>query len=302
MLMVLAGACERAPAPRANDTAAATPSAGGVLVEPPTVNYHGWPVEEAGPVLAVAVGSVETAVVVLPQYTDSTLGEGAPFDVDALQGLEVDLFAPSGFLGRARLRIIPSSPRPGCTGWPVAEIVSDSVLPPWTVALEAGHAIALEIDSLPALSPRDSAKVTADLARVASALPEDPRSPFRGLPFVVRSARRFSPEPGREAIVADVVRRLGIEADPRAEHLLLIVERPTGNPAARYEAVYVERAQGREETVETTELLAALLLGPERRPTLVLSRDYGDGTSYALLERGGDGRWRLRWSSAYAGC
>ena len=39
-----------------------------------------------------------------------------------------------------------------------------------------------------------------------------------------------------------------------------------------------------------------------RRPTLVVARDYGDGMAYALVERLGDARWAVRWSSAYAGC
>jgi hypothetical protein len=44
-----------------------------------------------------------------------------------------------------------------------------------------------------------------------------------------------------------------------------------------------------------------LLLGAERRPTLVVARDTGNGFSYALIERI-NGQWQRRWSSVYAGC
>ena len=54
--------------------------------------------------------------------------------------------------------------------------------------------------------------------------------------------------------------------------------------------------------LETTELLAVARTHGTRRLFILLQRYYGDGGSYALLERGAGGAWRLRWSSAYAGC
>ena len=46
----------------------------------------------------------------------------------------------------------------------------------------------------------------------------------------------------------------------------------------------------------------ALAAAMQRTPTLVIGREYGEGFSYALIERTGPKKWRLRWSSAYAGC
>ena len=307
LLLLLLGAalaCDREPAPPPNDTAPVGPPAGGDVPAPAAVSYNGWDVAEAGPLLAVAAGSVETAVLVLPQYTDSTLTGATALTADSLAPVSVDLFAPAGRVGGATLLPIEgAAPRAGCTSWPVARVqVPSGHVPPWNAAFSAGRAAPLPLDSLEALSTRDSARVAADVARVASALPEKSTSEFRGLPFVVRSARRFSPAPGTEAFVADVVRRLNQEDHPRTEHLVLVAERRAGVRGARYLPAYVERAEGVEETVEMTELLAAVLLGESRRPTLVLSRDYGDGTAYALLERVAEGKWRLKWSSAYTGC
>lgn len=301
--IVALGACDRAPQTSANDTTTAPPVTEGALANAPATSFNGWDVDEAGLVLAVAAGTVETAVVVLPQYTDSTLAATTRFDTGMVPELSMELFSPAGRLGTASLNLVPATPRAGCTGWPIARVIANNTgIPFWTVAFEAGHAEPVALDSIEALSSRDSARVAADVARLASTLPENSASPFRGLPFIVRSVRHFTPVPGVEAFVADIVRRLGLEANPRVEHLVLVAERPAGTPATRYEVAYSERVDGAEETIEMTELLAAVRLGDDLHPTLVLSRDYGDGTAYALLERVGAERWRLQWSSAYAGC
>jgi hypothetical protein len=54
--------------------------------------------------------------------------------------------------------------------------------------------------------------------------------------------------------------------------------------------------------VETTDILAVVRPVHDDRVYLLLSRDFGDGVSYALLEKLSTGAWHLRWSSAYAGC
>jgi hypothetical protein len=129
----------------------------------------------------------------------------------------------------------------------------------------------------------------------------DPSHPFHGLPFSVRTILRFRPEPGAEALVSDVVRRISTEANPREEHTLIVAERDT-LASARFQRVYSERAAGAEETVVASDALAMLHVGPAQRPTVVLRRDDGSGTVYALLERTGRAQWRVRWTSAYVGC
>jgi hypothetical protein len=305
-------ACDRRPrSAAANDTAAE----GSPAVEsgPPRptapLSTHGWRVAEAGPVLVVPTGSALRAQLVFPQYTDSTLTAGSSFATAPLAGDTVELFGPGGRGGRATLAD-PTGAGAGngagadaCIGWPQARIVpSQEPLSPWRAAFLAGHARALPLDSTIERAGPDSARLAADVARLSSALPQEDASPFRGLPFVVRDMRRFALD-GTQVLVADVVRRVNQEAQQQMEHTLLVAERPAGRPGASWTTAYHERTTGPEETLEMSEVLAAVLLGQAQRPTLVVGRDYGDGgMAYSLVERTGPARWRLRWSSAYSGC
>ena len=310
-------ACDRASQAPANDTAATVepsePVPPGAEPAPP-VGTNGWRLDEAGPGLVVPAASALRAQLVYPQFTDSTLTTAARFALADFGGATLDLFGPAGLVGRATLADPePPTPRapagapPGtpetCTAWPRARLVpATEPLQPWTVAFAAGRAEAIPLDSAAALAPADSARLAAEVARIASSAPEtraDSTSPFRGLPFVVREMRRFAPAPGVQAVAADVERRVNQEASQRVEHVLLVAERRATGP---WRAAFLERTAGAEETLELNTVLAAVLLGAERRPTLVVGRDYGDGTAYALVERLGDARWAVRWSSAYAGC
>jgi hypothetical protein len=169
------------------------------------------------------------------------------------------------------------------------------------VGFAAGSATAIPLDSIEDDPPADSARLAADVTRLAAALPGDTAPAFRSLPFAVRTARRFTPAPGVDAVVAQLVRKVNQEARPYEQQIVVVGERAAGSKG-KYSAVYFERVAGQEETIETSEVLAAVRLGPAGTPTLVLGRDYGDGTAFSLVERVGEGRWRLRWSSAYAGC
>ena len=89
------------------------------------------------------------------------------------------------------------------------------------------------------------------------------------------------------------------------QQILLVAERPApvaGTPAAPWTLAYHERDAGLEDELTATEVLAAVALGATRRPTLVLARAMPDGNRYSLLERTGDGAWRIRWSSVEGGC
>ena len=172
----------------------------------------------------------------------------------------------------------------------------------WTVAFEAGHAVELALDSIEGLSTADSARLAADIARIASALPGDTSAVFRGLPFVVNKAWRARIPTGQTVLTAVVVRNVNQEANPRQERILLIAEGDSGNASAnRFTPRYTERKVGLEETLETTDPIAMLLLGSDRHPTVIVTHDAGNGLSYALIERIG-GQWQRRWASTYAGC
>jgi hypothetical protein len=112
--------------------------------------------------------------------------------------------------------------------------------------------------------------------------------------------RRFQAY-GSSVVVAEIVRNVNQEAMPLQEHLLLIAERDS-SAAPTYVRSYYERAIGLEDAIETTDVLAVVRPVRDDRVYMLLSRDFGDGTSYALLERTPGGAWHLRWSSAYAGC
>jgi hypothetical protein len=157
------------------------------------------------------------------------------------------------------------------------------------------------IDSIEGLPSADSARLAADIARIASALPGDTSVAFRGLPFVVTKAWRARIPGGQTVLTAVVVRNVNQEANPRQERILLIAERDSGATASRYAPRYVERKVGLEETLETTDPISIVLLGADRHPTVVMARDAGNGLSYALIERIA-GEWQRRWASAYAGC
>ena len=89
------------------------------------------------------------------------------------------------------------------------------------------------------------------------------------------------------------------EANPRQERILLIAERDSAT--TRFTPRYTDRKVGLEETLETTDPIAIVLLGVDRHPAVIIARDAGNGLSYALVERIA-GQWQRRWASAYAGC
>ena len=308
------------------------PPAESTVVEtprPPSMN--GWDVDAAGSILVVPAMTAEPrAQLVFPQYTDSTLAPTTNFAMGRAEGMRVELFSQGGMVGTATLESpAPGEPpvrrsdtvgastgdstggsgstgdgaasAPSCTVWPTARVVPDSQpLPSWTVAFAEGRARPIHLDSITSLPSADSAWLAVEVARVASGLPQDTASALRGLPFVVHNVRLFSPDSGVEAFVATVVRRVNQEASQEAEQIFLLGERAAAGRVRSYSAAYTERVVGAEETLELSDVLAVVRLGG--RPTLVIGRDYGDGTAYALLERSSGGRWSIRWSSAYAGC
>jgi hypothetical protein len=304
-LLAVAAACTGSDAPPPRDTVTLTVPAV-VPAVTPTPSAVAWNDTVAGPALFVAGGNAQVAQLVFPEFTDSTLTDTSAFDLSRVTGARVDLFTRAGAVGGASLAAAPTLParEEECTSWPTARLALAQGAParPWTVGFLAGRATAIPLDSVETLPQPDSARVVAEIARLASALPNDTSPSFRGLPFVVLAARRFSPAPGVQALVAEVSRKVNQEARPREERILVVAERDSAVPPGRWVAAYSERVSDNEETIEASDVLAAVALGPSRTPTLVIGREYGEGFAYALVERVGSRRWRLRWSSAYAGC
>lgn len=273
-----------------------------------TATNVGWNAD-AGAVLLVAGDVPGLGEVIFPEVTDSTFGDSALMDLAPVRGAHVTLYSRRGEVGNATVvgedtTAQADSSDDACEDWPLVRLRNESRAPTaaWTVGLTAGHARSIPLDSIDHLPRADSLRLAADVAQLAAGLPDDTARAFRGLPFYVRTVRRFQPVPGVQALVADLSRRINQEADPREEQLLLVAERDSGKTDGPWHVGFSQRASGHEGTVETHDVLAALAVGAARRPTLVLGRYVGDGVAYALLERNGAGRWELRWVSAASGC
>jgi hypothetical protein len=311
VVVVAAGACkDKTPQPP-NDTTSpvvAPPESLPPVVAPVVL----WD-SAAGSAFLVVGSSPQEGGVVFPEFTSELTLDSASFDLTRLRNERVELFAGGRVVGEAVVGGMVREDARSCPAWPRARLSvpapgsrtdtkADAALPTWSVAFAAGRTTPIAFDSIESLSRADSARLAINVAKVASALPEDTSKAFRGLPFNVRSALRFSPAPGVEAFIAEVRRSLNLEADPRQEHLLIIGERNASEPGSSFTMAYFERSSGPEESVETTDVLAIVSIAGRATPSIILSRDFGDGVAYALLERQGSGKWTLRWTSAYAGC
>lgn len=310
-LVVLAGlACEHGQTRRRSAVAMRAATRDSTTASFVTASTTKWNDTVAGRDLFVAGANPTEAIDIMPRFTDTTLTSAPELDTVLARHPQVDLFARQGHVGTATLSAQAEGNFSGsCTTWPTAHVnTSDGPPPDWSVAFIAGHASALPMDSVPVLNAQDSAKRAAQIARVASALPNDTAESFRGVPFSLRDAHQFTLPSGDTVIAAEVVRRLNQEANPEEEHILIIMERdtvpgPNGAPP-QFIAAYSERTSGAEDDVETDEVLAGVLLGhgPRVTPTIVLDRDYGDGNAYTLIQRTAPRQWHPRWSSAYVGC
>lgn len=239
------------------------------------------------------------AGVVLPGLTDSTLASITKFELTGLDTIGVDLFNQQGLVGQTTLHVLSQRVDPsGCLNWPIGSFLTS---PPaaWRIGLESGQAMGLKLNLLATMHGSDSSRFVNDVLGAANSLNNAGDSVFHGLPFSVKSGSRIDGS-GVPAIVAEVVRKINEEANPREEHTLLVAEQPTSSSS--YGAVFTTRSSGREESLETTDVLAAVQLKSTKQAVIVISMDYEDGGKVGILERFADGTWKLRWKSAYAGC
>ena len=290
VLVLAAGGCERAKAPAASESAAATPT---VAPESSATESRstGWNAS-AGRLLLVAGSTPTAALVYLPDSATASA------EIAALpHPASVSLFSRAGTVQAADLPAVIDT-----TGCYTATL--NAAPPPraWNVGFVGGVVAAVRLDSTESLSHADSAALVIQVARLASALPNDPAGRFAGLPFVVRALWRFDIPGGNQVLVANTTRQINQEATPLQERSLVIAERKAGAADSAFATVYSERSYGDEETIESHDLVAAVLLGENRTPALVLSRDFGDSTAYAIVERGADGLWHARWVSARRRC
>lgn len=301
----MVAACERPRQPARADsgtTAAAPPATPPDTTTPPPPASM-WD-SSAGAVMLVHGDSPSEATVVFPRYTE--LFDTTKFSAVPLRAATFEVLDQSGQAHPVKATgLVPEDLPRDCASWPRATLVPGAgarELPAWSVGFVTGSAKPIPLVPIERLSRTDSARVAAEVTRMASALPNDTSPALRGVPYHVRAAYRFSPAPGVDAVVAEVVRTLNQEANPVQEHIRLVGERDSADASPRYRTAYFSRVSGGESQVVSTEVLAAVILGANRRPSLLLDSIGYEGDTYVLLERTATGQWRVRWSSAYAGC
>lgn len=205
--------------------------------------------------------------------------------------------------------VMPRSTSTECQPWPMWQVdppqAAGKPLAAWSIGFAADSAGVVQpiaLDSVETLSAADSAHLAAEITRLASIIPGGNTGSFQGLPFTVTSMWRFRAAPGVEGVAATLVRQLAEEARPLEERTFLIAERDSTRRDAPYELAFHVRSQGTEDTNVSTDLVAAVRLPGSTQPALVISRDFGDGSEYAFVERDGPARWHVRWTSRRGRC
>jgi hypothetical protein len=250
-----------------------------------------WPAEY-GILVAVPAPTGEGAALIPPLApsvgtADAVLGP--------TEGLDLDLFARAGGAGVGVL----SSLRPStseCPAWPQSPLASDAF---WRVALTRGAAMAIPLDSIEGLTPRDSSRLAIDIAALASRIVADTVVDFRGLPFAIRGAWIAPLDSATTIVIALVSRTLAVEDDPRSEQLTLIAERSgaTGALSVRFS----DRRAASESQVDIDEILALVRFTATGRPGLMIERADARGAMLLLIERDATG-WAPRWRGPRTGC
>jgi len=263
------------------------------------VSSTNWDID-AGPVMLVSLGgSTDSAAVILPEITDSTIasveGNAAP-----VTGLVFDLFGRGGKIDGSTTVTPVQVPdaRQECDAWPLVRVRAPGS--GWRVGFAGAHVQAIKLDSIETMTSTDSAALAVSLAETAATLVNASDPAFRGLPFRVRSAYTFRLD-SIYVVIADVVRSVNEEANPRIEHLLMIGEK-RARSIGKYNTGYYSRTAGAEETTQATEVLAAVLVGASRKPAVVVNIEYDDGRVLGLIERVAPGQWRSLWRSAFTDC
>ncbi len=284
-MVVAAVACRQEKAVAAKDSAHAASAAS---VDSTSRAASTWD-PSAGAALLVGTDSPTKALIVLPNDGDTSALATIPHPAS------VTLFGRSGDVQTAELPNARDSL--GCLIAPLTAAPPPHV---WNVGFIGGVVTPVPVDSDASIAGADSTGLVASLTRLASALPNDSAGRFTGLPFVVQTLWRFSVPDGPIVVVGSLVRQINQEATPLQERTFVIGERRASDTA--FTMGYAERSNGQEETIESRELLAAVLIGDSKTPSIIVSRDFGDENAYSLVERGADGRWRVRWTSRRRRC
>ena len=304
--LALADCGKDMPEPKADS--AARPSDSTTVVGEPSVaplSVVFWDAQDGSAIYLPAEGG--GAQVILPPVLDDSVPKpsSAVLPPDAAPA-KVDLFAPSGLIGTVSVGEFAGGAQTavsaGCDAWPVVPVRHGLGNPSlhWRIALQHGVGEPMHADSIGGIARTDSALLVVDINKAAALLPLDSSGVMRRVPFGVSKAYRFKLPGNVDVVVTVVERRLNLEASPRVERSVLILERVAGTKT--FKAVWTETQYATEDDLIAVDLLGVVAMRATGRPTLFLGQDFGDGSRIQMLQRDGAGKWSVRWASAYTGC
>lgn len=291
---LIAGCRSDAPPPRRDSTVVIAPSPPESTTTAPPSN--GW-LAAAGPVLLAAGPSPEEAIVFLGAGNETA----AALDTGAVDQASATLLGRDGSRFTATLELPAGNDNPACRVWPLRQLRAAGGAGTWSIGFLSDTVTGIPLDSVGALSARDSMSLAAEASRLASAVTANTSPAFEGLRFTVQDVRRFQAAPGVQALAAQLTRRVNQEASPQEELTFLIAERDSGATSGPYRLAYAERSFGKEEEMSSSELVAAVRIG-DGPPSLIVARDGDDGLAYSIIERVAPRQWRVRWTSGLAKC
>jgi hypothetical protein len=291
LLVAVSCTTERAPG---NDTA--LPEGSPPESTPPRPRTSTWNTS-AGALFAVRSAAGTTAWLINPAYGDAQALDTLTASTWNVEGAELAMLDGAQVVGVGRVTGLRYDST--CAGWPTATVVSPVVgTSSWRVAFPERSVEGLAFDSLPILPATDSAARARDGALAASRLPDDTLAAFRGRPFIVRQASRFSIGGDTIGTVFEVVRLVAQEANPLQEQLLIVTEESASRTA---DPVFHEREAAAEESMGSIELLGVLRIKSSRRLAILVRREHETGFVLEWIERSPRG-WNVRWRSATDGC
>lgn len=262
----------------------------------------GWE-SDAGPyvILPTVDGGIMAGSLLRPGVEGDRLGDTTGLGAVVAPG-RLELFSRAGKVGEAQLGVEQGRRiEPECAAWPTARLTfaTGADTRPWTAAFADGRITAIPLDSIEGMAPRDSARLAAELTRLASALADDTSATFRGLPFVVLRAYRAR-DNDAAFIVATLIRRINQEDSPKEERLVMVVD-AAATDSRRWRVAWLERAAGTEDELLVAEPLLAFRARGASDVRLLFGRDDGVSLSAAVLARSATG-WALQWESPASGC
>ena len=291
LLVAVSCTTERAPG---NDTA--TPEGSPPEGAPPRPRTSTWN-SSAGSLFAVRSAAGTTAWLINPAFGDAQALDTLTAATWNVEGAELAMIDGAQVVGVGRVSGLRYDST--CAGWPTATVVSPVVgTSTWRIAFPERAIEGLAFDSLPVLSSADSASRARDGALAASRLPDDTLSAFRGRPFIVRQASRFSIGSDTIGTIFEVVRLVAQDQNTLQEKLLIVTKEGKSRPA---EPVFNAREVAAEESMGSIEVLGVLRIKSSRRLAILVRREHETGFILEWIERSPRG-WNVRWRSATDGC